>query len=149
MAKYVVPGVPRGAQPSAFMPHWNKYAASGAQSYKAGLVGQPGTQGIAAPTTNTQISPDMGDKAQAGTARSSDAPDVWYPQLYYLPFLSGGYPGAPAPQSPGAAIYSDNLMPVPAVDPRGVAARLSRPVNQRGQAQIAQKRALPRWGGGG
>jgi hypothetical protein len=141
MPKYVVPGVPAGAQPSAFMPHWNRYAASGAQQYKIGLSGNPGTLAVPAPTRNTQMSPDPGDKAQMGTARSSDAPDVWFPQVYYQPTLMA----APGPVTP-VRIYSDNLMPVPAVDPRGIPARLSRPVNQRGQQQISQIRAMPVWG---
>jgi hypothetical protein len=144
MPRYVVPGVPAGAQPSAFLPHWNKYAASGAQRYKRFVVGQPGTMAIPAPTSNTQISPDAGDKAQMGTARSSDAPDVWYPTIYYQPNLYA----APGPVNP-VSIYSDNIMPVPAVDPRGVSARLSRPVQQRGRRQIPMPRALPRWGSGG
>ncbi|HMD24758.1 MAG TPA: hypothetical protein VKH61_11700 [Streptosporangiaceae bacterium] len=144
MPKYVVPGVPLGAQPSAFMPHWNKYAASGAQQYKRHLHGQPGTMAIPAPTQNTVPSPDLGDIAQMGLSRSSNAPDVFYPSQYYQQDLYG----APGPVTP-VRIYSDNLMPVPAKDPRGVSARLSRPVNQRGRSQIRMPRALPSWGGGG
>jgi hypothetical protein len=139
--RYVVPGVPAGVQPSAVMPHWNKYAGSGAQTYKRGVVGQPGTQAIAAPTINTQISPDIGDKAQSGTSRSSDAPGVWYPQLWYQPDLYS----APGPVCP-VSVYSDNLLPVPAVDPRGLPARLARPISQRGRQEIPQPRALPSWG---
>jgi hypothetical protein len=125
VAKYVVPGVPQGAQ-----------------RYKQNLQGSPGTTAIGAPTSNTQISPDAGDKAQMGTARSSDSPDVWYPTKYYQADLEG----APGPVTP-VRIWSDNLMPVPAVDPRGVSARLSRPVNQRGHQQIKMPRAMPLWGG--
>jgi hypothetical protein len=139
--RYVVPGVPAGVQHSAFMPHWNKYAGSGAQRYKRTVNGQPGTQAIPAPTINTQISPDVGDKAQSGTARSSDAPQVWYPQLYYQEDLYS----APGPVCP-VQIYSDNLMPVPAVDPRGVPARLARPISQRGRFEVPQPRVLPNWG---
>src|ERR1700723_2637624 len=124
MAKYIVPGIPAGAQATAFMPHWNKYAGSGAQQYKQRLSGNPGTRAVPAPTVNTQMSPDVGDKAQAGTARSSDAPPVWFPAQYYQQDLYG----APGPVTP-VRIYSDNLMPVPAVAPRGVPARLSAPVN--------------------
>jgi hypothetical protein len=145
MAKYVVPGVPGGAAPSAFMPHWNKYAASGAQQYKQNLTGQPGTQAIPAPTKDTVPSPDLGDIAQMGLSRSSDAPGVFYPQEYYLDRLTAGYPGAMAPKGPDIRIYSDNLMPVPAVDPRGIPARLARPVNQRGRKQIRQTRPQPEW----
>jgi hypothetical protein len=140
MPRYVVPGVPAGVQPSAVMPHWNKYAGSGAQRYKQYLLGSPGTVAIPAPTGNTQISPDAGDKAQMGTARSSDAPDVWYPTQYYQQTLRGN----PGPVTP-VQIYSDNLMPVPAVDPRGLPARLARPISQRGRAEIPMPRPLPTW----
>jgi hypothetical protein len=142
--KYVLPGVPAGAQLSAFMPHWNKYAASGAQQYKQAVSGQPGTVAIPAPTTNTQISPDLGDLAQAGTSRSSDSPDVWYPQEYYQVSLTE-MPGAGMP----IRIYSDNLMPVPAKDARGRGAVLARPQVRRGQRQIGQPRVVPSWGPGG
>jgi hypothetical protein len=128
------------------MPHWNKYAASGAVEYKHAVDGNPGTLAIPAPTTNTQMSPDKGDLILAGPARSSDAPDVWYPSKYFEQSLDGN--GTMGPVTP-VRIYSDNLMPVPAKDPRGVPARLSRPVNQRGSRQIVSPRSLPGWGGGG
>lgn len=151
MPKYVVPGIPAGVRASAFMPHWNKYAASGAQQYKQAVTGQPGTQAIAAPTVNTVPSPDLGDIAQMGRSRSSDAPQVFYPQLWYQRKLTRqnvvGY-HRPAAPGPGICIYSNNLMPVPAVDPRGVPARLARPISQRGGREIGQPRVLPGWGFG-
>ncbi len=141
MPKYIVPGIPSGAQLSAFMPHWNRLAQSGAQQYKIGLTGQPGTQGIPAPTSNTVPCPDLGDIAQMGSARSSDAPDMWYPQLYYSAVLDS-HPGPVTP----VRIYSDNMLPVPARDPRGKPALLARPVLQRGQSALHQPRVAPRWG---
>jgi hypothetical protein len=142
MAEYVVPGVPAGAMASAFMPHWNKYAASGAVEYKHAVDGSPGTMGIPAPTRDTVPSPDLGDIAQMGLSRSSDAPGMFFPQKYFEQSLNGN--GTMGPVTP-VRIYSDNLMPVPAVDPRGIPARLSRPVNQRGRRGIGQPRALPQW----
>ena len=141
--KFIVSGVPRGAQPSAFTPHWNRAAASGAVRYKAGVSGQPGTMAIPAPTRDTVPSPDLGDIAQMGTARSSDAPDFWWPSKYYERNLNGN--GTMGPVTP-VRIYSDNLMPVPAQDPRGRPARLSRRPSDRGQTQIRMPRALPQWG---
>jgi hypothetical protein len=142
--KYVLPGLPAGAQPSAFMPAWTRLAQSGAMQYKQAVSGSPGTTPVPAPTRNTQISPDPGDLAQAGTARSSDAPDVWYPQLYYQSQLTER-PGAGMP----IRVWSDNLMPVPARDARGKSAVLARPILQRGQVQIPQPRVIPQWGPGG
>lgn len=96
---------------SAFMPAITKTAGVAQQS-KALLVGQPGTQGIPAP--NNDIPQDR--YAGGGDHRSSDAPPVWYPQLWYETAL----PGLPFPAGAndcGVAVYSDNAMPVPAVDP--------------------------------
>lgn len=96
---------------SAFMPAVTKSVVSW-QRYKQAVVGEPGTQRIAAPNNDIpqdrfQVSADH---------RSSDAPPWWYPQLWYehtlpgLPFPAGG-------NSAGVCIYSDNQLPVPAIDP--------------------------------
>jgi hypothetical protein len=78
-----------------------------------------------------------------GLSRSSDAPNVFYPNLYYV-----GRPG-PRSEPPGAgmpiSVYSDNLMPVPAVDPRGIPSTQFMPINQRGQRQIQTRPLLPKW----
>ena len=126
---------------SAFTPNLVRLAGGGAQQYKRGLEGQPGTAAVPAPTADTQISPDPGDKAQMGTARSSDAPQVWYPQLYYQQNLRGN----PGPVTP-VQIYSNNLLPVPAIDPRGMPAMLAFTPHFLGQQQIAQPRNTPTWG---
>ena len=119
--RYSVPGVPRevSAGLNAFTPHFNRPAASGAQSYKYAVTGRPGTQAI--PMTahqDTQISPDRGDLAQMGYARSSDAPDVIYPNQYYQRFIAER-PGAGMPiELSGDSIPSGtgDVLPVPAVD---------------------------------
>ena len=147
--KFVLPGVPQGAQLSAFMPHFNRLAASGAVRYKGAVTGNPGTLAIPAPTSgakNTAPSPDIGDLALAGTSRSSDAPDYIWPGKYYERSLDGD--GTLGPVTP-VRIWSDNLMPVPAQDPRGRPARLSKTVRRGGQVQVSQPRAMPTWGGGG
>ena len=141
--KFVLPGVPPGAQPSAFMPHFNRLAASGAQQYKGSVSGQPGTQAIPAPVTDTTPAPGALQLALAGTAKSSDAPPAWYPSEYYDGSLNGY--GTMGPVTP-VRIYSDNMMPVPAKDPRGRPAMLSRPPRYAGQRQVAQPRATPTWG---
>jgi hypothetical protein len=141
--KYVLPGVPQGAQLSAFMPHWNRYAASGAVAYKADVVGNPGTLAISAPTRDTVPSPDVGDQVLTGTARSTDAPQFWWPQIWYSRTLDGG--GTLGPVTP-VRIYSDNLMPVPAQDPRGRPARLAKTRRRGGQTAVSAPRAMPTWG---
>ena len=118
--RYALPGLPAaGAQGgvSAFMPHFGGYAASGHQQYKYALTGRPGTEAIPAPTINTQISPDQGDLAQMGTARSSDAPDVWFPQEYYQRVaIEAPGAGMPILRVEDATTSLRTLLPVPAVD---------------------------------
>src|SRR5215472_6924096 len=113
--RYVLPGVPEGpaAGLSAFMPVYGGYAASGRQAYKYDVTSTLGRVAIPAPTVNTQISPDAGDKAQMGTSRSSDAPQAWWPQESYqavaverAPVLTPDNGDTAGPRS---------LMPVPAV----------------------------------
>jgi hypothetical protein len=114
-------------------------AGGGAQQYKTALSGQPGTQGI--PVSPPQVpSPDIGDLALSGTSRSSDAPNVIYPNKYYVRGLTER-PGAGTPIS----VYSDNLMPVPAVDPRGIPSSQFKPVTQRGQNAVAWQPNMPRF----
>ena len=131
---------------AALMPHFNRHAGSGAQEYKGRVVGQPGTQAI--PVDPTIPSPDPGDIALMGLSRSSDAPNVFYPNLYYTDGPIRERPGAGMPVS----VYSDNLMPVPAVDPRGIpSTQYMQIADRRGQRQIQAMPLLPRWAnrGGG
>ena len=137
--RYTVPGVEPGPAKgiTAFTPHFNRHAAGGAQDYKYRLVSTLGRYGIPAPTRNTQISPDPGDLAQAGTSRSSDAPQTWWPQMSYqaaaLEYPGAGMPIAYySPQFPGRT----TLLPVPAEDYR---ARY-----QRDSARLARRALLNR-----
>ena len=132
--RYSVPGVESDPAKgiTAFAPHFNRPAGSGAQAYKYAVVGRPGTHGIPmSARRDTYISPDLGDLANAGTARSSDAPDAIYPNQYYQGFVAE-FPGGNDPHirrynptAPGAT----TLLPIPAEDGRGAytanSARLS------------------------
>jgi hypothetical protein len=124
---------------TALTPGLTRLAGSGAQQYKDGVTGQPGTQAI--PVDPVVPSPDTGDKVLMGLSRSEDAPDVIFPNLYFARPQGQFWPGAGQPVS----VQSDNLMPVPAADPRGIPAVLSVPINIRGQRQIVQPAAQPRW----
>lgn len=150
--RYTVPGVPPQLACTAFTPHLNRSRASGAQQYKYALYGSPGTDGIPAPTRDTAPSPDVGDLAQAGTSRSSDAPDVWYPAKYYQD-AAIEWPGAGMP----VRIYDPTqpgpttVLPVPAADMRAQyqrdSARLSANWPSLGQRQIRAVPRLSRWPG--
>jgi|SRR5215469_5073029 len=141
--RYVVPGIGPGpaAGLTAFLPHFNRAAAGGAQSYKYAVRGYPGNQAHPAPTVDTQMSPDSGDKAQMGYARSSDAPEAWWPQDWDQVFIAER-PGAGMP----VQVYSPTqpglttLLPVPATDFRATyqrdSARTSRPAVLNRVAQL-------------
>lgn len=96
---------------SAFMPAVTKTAGAW-QSYKENLTGHPGTYAVPAP--NNDIPQDR--YQVSADHRSSDAPPFWYPQLWFqdrlpgLPFPAGG-------NDAGVRVYSDNQIPVPAIDP--------------------------------
>lgn len=124
--RYQVPGVPAGPGMgiSAFVPHFNRFAASSAQSYKYGIVGGPALF-HATPTTDTTPSPDLGDIAQMGYARSSDSPDGYWINDYDVVVNRAERPGAGMPiltpdnaDTPGMR----SLIPVPA-EPVGLVAR--------------------------
>jgi len=134
---YTVPG----ATSTAFTPI--PCINGAALGYKGAVVGQPGTLGVPAPR------PDVPDNADivaypfpGGYSNSGAMPPVMYPNLYYQRALD--IPGADVITG-GMAIWSDNQMPIPAADPRGVAARLARPPAFLGQAQIGDPRRNTRW----
>ena len=139
--RYSVPGVPPGpaAGLSAFLPHFNRPAASGAQSYKyaVGVI-----QRAPAPTRDTAPSPDVGDLANVGTSRSTDAPDSYWPQKYYQGFIAEP-PGAGMPVQrydtvrPGLT----TVLPVPALNPAGTLRRDSAVLAR--QAILNRVRQLP------
>lgn len=136
--RYLVPGWPsRLFGHSAITPNLTRKAASGAQQYKGTVTGQPGTLGV--PVDPVVPSSDIGDLAMAGTSRSVNAPNMIYPNLYYA--RPTQWPGAGMP----IALISDNLMPVPAVDPRGIPSTQFKPRNDRGQRPVTTLPNLTSW----
>lgn len=120
--RYSIPGVPPDAARgiTAFAPHFNRPAASGAQSYKYDVTGLPGTRGIHVDARARNLEGHYTAQAQSGTARSSDAPDAIYPNQYYQRVAvesPGGLVRTPRvydPQRPGRT----TLLPLPAEDGR-------------------------------
>jgi len=138
--RYTIPGWPANLPGhAALTPNLTRLAGGGAQQYKDGLTGQPGTQAI--PVSGPGVPQDAVAQASMGRHRTSDGPGHFFPNLYYARPQAAFWPGAGQPVS----VRSDNLMPVPAADPRGIPARLAVPITQRGQAQIRQPQALPTW----
>ena len=138
--RYTVPGWPSSVSGhAAVTPHLNRLAGSGAQQYKDGVTGQPGTLPI--PVEGPGVEQSRAGQAQMGLSRTSDAPPSFRPNLYFARPERGFWPGAGMP----VAVRSDNLMPVPARDPRGIPARLAAPIVQRGQFQIRARPNTTTW----
>lgn len=138
--RYTVPGWPTSLLGhSSVTPHMNRLAGSGAQQYKDGVTGQPGTQPIPSPGAGLENSRTA--QAQMGRHRSSDGPGYILPNLYFARPEQEFWPGAGQP----IRVRSDNLMPVPATDPRGIPARMAAPIVQRGSRQIRQPAVSPVW----
>lgn len=108
-------------------------SAKMAQGYQSHALvnGSPGTDPI--PVNRAQGVPQgiTHRTAGAGYHGSSDAPDVFFPGVYYY--------GPDSMQHPGMISYlSDNQMPLPAIDPKGLPSVAQvRPVFQ-GQVQVKQ-----------
>lgn len=167
--RQVLTGLAPQNGPTAFMPMRvltpSVMDINRAQGTPEGIVGQPGTQGIPAPyptpgqvavtgTSRTKV-----DYLPSGLSASQYMPARWYPTLYYR--------GQHLHRSiGGVSVYSDNLMPVPAQDPRGIPsgtigpmgfaaykgltpaqpARPNRWARGLGQAQVTWPKRLPAWG---
>jgi hypothetical protein len=143
--RYTVPGVPAGPANglSAFTPHFQPQAASGAQAYKYGVTIYAGMVRVPAPTVNTQISADGGDRANAGTSRSSDAPQAWWPGKAYQGIIAER-PGAGMPVATpdnGDTLAWRDLLPAPAGSVAGVLRRDSARLSRR--AILNRVRQLP------
>lgn len=167
MPRYTTSGIPpqlasgEALGLSAFMPHFNRLAASGAQAFKGGVTGRPGTARIPVNPGRQGIppSPDPGDMAQMGTSRTTDAPDgIWPNQYYDNPAIVGSkegvnryYPGAGMP----VQIYDPvrpqdtTMIPVPAGDLRSVyqarSATLAGGVANNRQKALKQATNFLRW----
>ena len=155
--------------PTAFMP-LRAITPSGmdikrSQGTPEGIVGQPGTQGIPAPYPDgpvRAIGARKGSYLPGGgpgyAAGSGYMPARWYPSLYWRAQHLYRAIG-------GVSVYSDNIMPMPAIDPRRLPSGVQGPVGfaaykgltptsparpQRwviglGQTQVQWPKRLPAW----
>ena len=159
MPRYQVPGIPPVIAAnglSAFLPHFTRLAGSGAQAFKGQVTGAPGTRGMPVSGLGLPVpSPDLGDLG--GRRRSSDAPDMIWPNLYYDnpaaqgPDGSRYYPGAgmPVQVNNPARPQDTTMIPVPATDLRGVyqarAAKLAGGISTDRAGVLRQATSLVRW----
>lgn len=138
MRWYTLPGWPaRVLGHSAAMPNMTRPPGSAIQ-YKDGTTGRPGTAMVmqGSPGVPTGII----TRQQGGLSYTDNCPG-FYPNLYWARAQGQFWPGAGMPVS----VRSDNLMPVPATDPRSVPAPLQVPISMRGQRQIRQPFTLVQW----
>lgn len=120
MPRYAVTGLPPEAAIglSAFFPHLNRMAASGAQQYKDGVSGYPGTKRIPVEPTRMLPPSDINDVGLMGLSRSSDAPDAFWPNLYYVLPERNYRPGLLIQMYDPTAPELTTMIPVPAVSNR-------------------------------
>jgi hypothetical protein len=137
--KYHV-NLPRDTGPrqlgTSIFPHIT--SAAGVWQGRGRIVGQPGTARVSA-RYPSGIPQSYEGGIRSGGRVSSDAPQYWYPSIYYTP--DHWIPPAP--------YRSDNRMPVPALVPPNVI--LANPHKARigGQTQIGQPQIVqtwPKWG---
>lgn len=111
--------------------------AYSAQAYQSrGMIdGSPGTTPITAP--RPPVPQDLTGMAQMGTNRSSDAPNVWYPGVYYQTNATD------PPEHTPVSVLSDNQLPMPALNPIGYpSVSMGRP-RLGGQYQVMNRASVP------
>lgn len=119
MGRYSVSGLPPAASrgTSAFFPNMNRLAASGAQQYKDGITGHPGSPGVAIQSQGL-ISPDKTAGALKGTADSSNAPWMFYPNKYWALPERNYRPGLQTQVYDPVSPQNTTIIPVPATSLR-------------------------------
>ncbi|MBO0838119.1 MAG: hypothetical protein J2P28_21750 [Actinobacteria bacterium] len=134
-----------------------------ARSYQSAgiVVGQPGTMPVPAPDAAAIPPGNLPTMARGriawplrGRSSSRDSPQVWLPAIYYQPVLPNQPADAPGGGSvagglglgPNVSVVSDNMMPVPAIDPRGKPAVMAaRPPRIGGHRQVIQPYSVVNW----
>lgn len=116
--------------------------SAGAWSSWGTIVGEPGTQAVPAPAPVPGTDRELTAQANEGIIGmpSSKVPQAIYPALYYQqpaynPVLAGP-----------VSVFSDNALPVPAVDPRGLPAVMqTAPPRIGGRRQVVSPYAVQNW----
>jgi hypothetical protein len=138
MRWFTLPGWPaRVAGHAAATPVLTRPPGS-AWQYKDGVTGHPGTVSVPSPGPGVPTGPIA--LAMGGLSYTSYCPG-FYPNQYWAQPQGAYWPGAGMPVS----VQSDNLMPVPARDPRHVPAPLAVPITMRGEKQIKQPIRMVTW----
>jgi hypothetical protein len=111
----------------------------GSWSSNGAIHGQPGTEAIPAPAP-AAVPQGWPRRLHA----SSDAPDIIFPGLYYQDLQTTNGPNLH--NTSLVSYVSDNALPVPAIDPRGLPAVMSTPPPRvGGQGQVVSPYAVQNW----
>lgn len=115
--------------------------AAGAQSFQSRgpVYGSPGTTRIPAPAPLPWTDSSLAAYANAGNIGEPSMKFAWWtPGLYWVRIPENGS------RSP-VSVFSDNQMPVPAVDPRGRPGVVMPGPIMLGQTQVANPRVAPKY----
>jgi hypothetical protein len=94
------------------------------------IIGSPGTDAIPSPRPAGVPQGITHRTAGAGYRGSEQAPELWFPSVYYY--------GRDSMSHAPVSVFSDNQMPMPAIDPKRLPAQMQvRPVFLR-QTQVQQ-----------
>ena len=149
--KYIANGVPPDQYPSlnptAPTPAGSWLIPAPAQPFgswssRGSLTGEPGTQPVSAPAPVPGTDKELSAQANAGVIGlpSSVVPQEIYPALYFQ------RPALNPALAPPVSYVSDNALPVPAVDPRGLPAVMATPPPRiGGQSQVVSPYAVQNW----
>lgn len=116
--------------------------SAGSWSSWGTLTGEPGTRPVAAPAPVPGTDRELAAQANAGIIGlpSSSVPQEIYPALYFQ------RPALNPALAPPVSYVSDNALPVPAVDPRGLPAVMATPPPRiGGQSQVVSPYAVQNW----
>jgi len=109
---------------------------AGAWQSRGPISGSPGITRIPAVAPLPRVDSELTALANAGNiGLPSSAFNYWLPGVYYA------WPASRAPVS----VFSDNQMPVPAIDPRGLPAVVMPGPVMQGQRQTSTPRVAPKF----
>ena len=109
---------------------------AGAYQARGVIYGSPGTTRIPAPSPVPQADAGMVAQAQTGIiGEPSSKFSWWLPGIYYSPEV----------WKPHVSYFSDNQMPVPAIDPRGLPGVVMPGPVMLGQQQVNNPRVAPKY----
>lgn len=135
---YTLPGWPARVLGHSAATPVPRFTPGSGIAYKELVSGFPGTRSV--PVSGPGVPTGIIAYAMGGYSFTSYCPGH-YPNMYWARPEAQYWPGAGMPVS----YQSDNLMPVPATDPRALNAPLQVPLTPSSNQQIRQPARLVQW----